>query len=257
MKSSRISIRSCAIIFFSLLINSAFIFSSVYYYRRLLSLSLDPLAIDSHIPREHTIAGTSSSPRILFVGDSRASAWPPPSGPLPYLLTNIAVKGHTTSQSLLRFKLISPTLTPHDIVVIQSGINDLKSIPFFPDLTDQIVSNCISNITEIVRLSRLQGSKVVLTTIFPVGDIPLYRSPFWSKNVDRAIDRCNTGLRSLKSEDTYILETQTVLSGNHHHVYKSYQHDFLHINKEGYQALNNALTSLLHHVYNQLPSSLL
>jgi lysophospholipase L1-like esterase len=182
---------------------------------------------------------------ITFIGDSRARSWPTPSSLNSYSFLNLGVSGHTTSQVLLLFRHLLQSPFKPNIVVIQAGINDLKTLPLFPTRRQNIVDLCQTNIHNLVSLSRKSGARVVVTTIMPVGYIPLLRRPLWSQDIDSAIDDCNQSIRSLKSDNVYIFETSSVLSGPNGRVFPNYQLNSLHINDLGYRALNNELIPML------------
>ena len=143
-----------------------------------------------------------------------------------------------------RFRAHVAPLKP-DIIIIQVGVNDLKTIPLFPDKKDSIIENCKNNIQQIVEKSQQLEDKVILTTIFPVGTVPLERQPFWSDEVEVAMNEVNTYLKSLAAENVMILETAPILTHNENIVLPDYQVDELHLNQQGYAALNQALTQLL------------
>ena len=65
------------------------------------------------------------------------------------------------------------------------------TIPLFAERKEAIVANCQANIGQIVDLATGLDATVILTTVFPVGKVPLARRPFWSKNVPLAVDEVN------------------------------------------------------------------
>jgi lysophospholipase L1-like esterase len=131
-----------------------------------------------------------------------------------------------------------------DIIVVQVGINDLKTIPLFPEQKAAIISNCKANIQQIVERSVKSGATVILTTIFPIGPVPLIRQPFWSPDVAQAVSEVNTYLYSLEAENVLILDAYSLLAENGQ-VRSDYVRDTLHINVKGYEALNQELTKVL------------
>jgi lysophospholipase L1-like esterase len=221
--------------------------SALHYYRLLGKAKLDPLGLHSLKSIGNKTDRGNSLFTIAFLGDSRALSWPKPkpSTSLPLTFINLGVSGQTTSQTLHRFQYLKTTMDVPDIVVIQAGINDLKTIPLFPEQKQQIVSNCQANLTNLVSLIVNSGSQVVISTIFPVGTISPVRSLFWSQDVDDAIEQCNSSIRSLSSSRVHVLESSDILAGRNRRVLQQYQKNFLHINSSGYSQLNLSLGSLL------------
>jgi lysophospholipase L1-like esterase len=227
-------------------LGNIFLFSSaLHYYRLLGKAKLDPLGLNSLNPIVNKTHRDNSLSTVAFLGDSRALSWPIPSTSLPITFINLGVSGQTTSQTLLRFQYLKTNMVVPDLVIIQAGINDLKTIPLFPAQQQQIISNCQKNLTDLVSLVVNSGSQVIISTIFPVGTISPVRSLFWSQDVDDAIDKCNSSIRSLSSSRVHVLESSDILAGRNRRVLQQYQKNFLHINSSGYSQLNISLGSLL------------
>ena len=185
-------------------------------------------------------------PLVVFYGDSRAAQWPAPILPTTPTL-NFADRGignQTTEQVLGRFDKHLRPLQP-DIVVLQVGINDLKSIPVLPGQRDKIVAQCKANLRELVQRSRTLGARVILTTIIPPAAVPLERRLIWSADVSVAINEVNAFVRSLAGEGIVILDTGAALADERGITRSEFSQIFLHLNAQGYAALNEALVKLL------------
>jgi hypothetical protein len=118
-------------------------------------------------------------------------------------------------------------------------------LPLFPEQRAPIVQNTKDNIMKLVQLSLDAGAKrVVVTTIFPLGEIPWERRLVWSDDVAVAIDEVNSFLASLASDHVEIMNTSAIIS-QHETVLPVYRRDFLHLNPAGYAALNQELKQLL------------
>jgi|694.fasta_scaffold14211_13 lysophospholipase L1-like esterase len=232
------------VFFISFFFNLVLFRSAFYYYRLLLRLSLDPIGLKAQ-PSLRSQTPIGSKPRLFFLGDSRSKSWPPPRFPHDYVFVNLGVSGQTTSQVLARYRHSPIPVSKQDTFVIQAGINDLKAIPIFPLLRNQIVTSCINNISELTSFIQQQGADVVLTTIFPPGHIPLLRRPFWSSDVDKAISDCNLGIKRLASRRVHILDASAILADRYGRTRSDYQLDFLHLNARGYHALNSSLKTIL------------
>jgi lysophospholipase L1-like esterase len=179
-----------------------------------------------------------------MLGDSRASAWPHPPGFDSAEFINRGISGQTTVQVLGRFQQHVADLEP-DVVLIQAGINDLKTIPLFPHRKADIIAQCEANIRELTSRSLDAGAKVVVTTIIPAGRVPLLRIPFWSSEVDQAVESCNTSIKTMASDRVKVFDASAIVTGRNGRVRPEYQRNFLHLNRAGYQALNRELASAL------------
>jgi len=189
-------------------------------------------------------AEESNQPVIVFYGDSRAAAWP-----VPEQIRNVTVINHgigyqTTAKVLGRFRQHVAPLKPK-VIVIQVGTNDLRTIPLFPDQKEMIIGNCKANIKQIVNLSLETGARVVLTTIFPPGTLPIVNRPFASDDLAAAIKDVNAYIETLESNRVTVFDTSRVLANSQGTVNPKYSRDFLHLNKEGYAVLNQAMADIL------------
>jgi lysophospholipase L1-like esterase len=228
------------IVLLSMTLNYALYKQGELYYLQLNAMRLDPLGLNAFqdpAPVEHGM------PVVVFLGDSRAASWPAPTqGKYTYI--NRGIGAQTSSQVLARLDEHVKLLHP-EIVIVQVGINDLKTIPLFPSDRKMIVENCMSNIHQMVDELAGPGATVILTTIFPVGRVSLERSMYWSDDVARSIIEVNTFIRSLASPKVIIFDAYTLLVDGEGNIRQPYSHDLLHLTGEGYLRLNEQLAPLL------------
>jgi lysophospholipase L1-like esterase len=177
-------------------------------------------------------------------GDSRAQDWPTGDVMSGYRIVNRGIGAQTTAQVLGRFEAHIVKEQP-SVVVVQVGINDLKAIPLFPNEESWIVANCKANIEEIVAKSRAIGAQVVLSTVFPVGRVPIERLPVWSDRVPASILEVNEFIASLAGPDVVVLDSWSVLANEQGQMRPEYSLDTLHVNAAGYEALNTELEGIL------------
>jgi lysophospholipase L1-like esterase len=214
------------------------------YYSELNQTRLDPLGL-SHYPVNiqqvpHLVDRRF---RVVFLGDSRAAGWTSPQlGENQFI--NRGISSQTSIQTLQRFSAHVRPLKPH-VVVIQVGVNDLKTIALFPESRQEIVRNCRSNIKRIVDESKNIGAVAIVTTIFPAGEIPLARKPFWSDEIDRAIKEMNAYIATLADEKTIVFDTFSILADSQGVMLSKYRFDELHLNEQGYTILNQELVRLI------------
>ena len=211
-----------------------------HYYLQLNASHLDPLGLSAFAD----IPVNAQPPVIVFFGDSRAAQWTAPSQIKNVTFINRGIGNQTTAQILGRFEAHVKPLHPQ-IIVLQAGINDLKTIPLFPDQKEAIIDNCKANLQQIVDLSRATGARVIITTIFPLGKLPIERRLFWSDDVEIAINDVNAFIETLANDKVTIFETDKVLANSDGMIYPQYSQDFLHLNPTGYAALNEAIYELL------------
>lgn len=214
------------------------------YYLQLHETRLDPLGLDYGAP-DPDATGPAGPERttVVFFGDSRAAEWPAPDLG-QYRFVNRGVGSQTSAQVVRRFDAHVRPLQPR-LVILQVGINDLKTIPLFPERKVSIVARCQENIRQIVSQSTDLGATVILTTIFPVGRVPVERRPFWSDEVAAAVDEVNAYIRSLAGEQVVVLDAFAILADERGVARPEYSRDLLHLNEAGYEALNEALARSL------------
>lgn len=210
------------------------------YYRTLSRLRLDPLGLNA-LP---VVEANAAKRKIVFFGDSRAAGWPAPSGDGKEQFINRGIGGQTTAQIMGRFQAHITPLMPN-VVILQMGINDLKTIPLFPGDKQKIIESCIQHLDEAVAAARKLGAAVIVSTIFPVGEVPLERRFFWSPAVGEGIFAVNAHIKRLNQEGVVIFDAAAILADGDGMLKKEYRQDFLHVNSAGYAALNHALASVL------------
>lgn len=180
----------------------------------------------------------------MFFGDSRALSWASPDM-RGFEFINRGIGNQTSEQIRLRWEQHVAPLRP-DSVVLQLCVNDLKTIPLFPERRDAIVKQCQSNLKAIVEMARQAGSKVVLTTVFPLGEVPLERKLFWSDDVAVAISEVNEFIYTLEGEGVLVADAYELLREEaSEKVRPEYSRDLLHLNAEGYEMLNQNLPNWL------------
>jgi len=229
----------CTAVFALILFNYA-----KHYYHDLNRLKLDPLEL-----HKVDISNPPSDLAVVYYGDSRALQWTEPTW-LKGRTLNIGIGSQTTEQVLARFDHHLAPLKPN-IVIVQAGVNDLKTIPLFPQDEANIIARCKSNLKLIVEQAQAQGAHVIVTTIFPLGKVPLQRKIFWSKQVDEAIINVNQYIHSLSSNNVTVFVSKDVLANKSGLVKSQLSHDLLHLNEQGYKALNNAMRRTVESILQQ------
>ncbi len=220
----------------------AFAFARVFYASEN-ALRLNPFGL-----LDYPTVSTRASPdlkRVVFFGDSRVEGWSPPNNLSGWEFLNRGIGGQTTAQVLGRFSAHVAPLQPQ-VIVLQVGVNDLRTIPIFPDKRAQIIANCVTNIQIIIKEAKDLGATVILTTIFPVGDPSLERSVFyWSDDIAVAVKEVNNLLRPLASDHVIVFDADPILLDAKDLPRADYMEDSLHLSAAGYAALNQRLAQIL------------
>ncbi len=212
------------------------------YFRAGESIRLDPAGLSVYATeRGRAPAGP---PLLVFFGDSRALMWAQPTEPTSFRMINRGIGFQTTAQMLLRLAADVTSLRPA-VVVVEGGVNDLKTIADFPDQRSRIIAECEANLSQIVERCRKSGATVVLVTVFGIGDVALWRRPFWSSQVAEAVREVNAFLPRLAGEGVRLFDANPVLADGRGQIQHAYQLDYLHLSPAGYAALNQRLSPLL------------
>ena len=111
------------------------------------------------------------------------------------------------------------------------------------------------SISRIVSRATENGSCVVLTTIFPLGRLPLARRLVWSNDIGTAIDEVNDHIGALADTDVHMFITSDILTGSEGAVLTKYSKDFLHLNQNGYDALNAELDADRRNIHEERPTN--
>lgn len=215
------------------------------YYFELNQTRLDPAGLN-YYPANLKKANNSNQVRVVFFGDSRAENWTEPSLS-GYEFVNRGISSQTSVQAIQRFSSHVSSLKPN-VVIIQIGINDLKTVALFPEQRASIVANCRANIKRIVEGSRKLGAIVIITTIFPPGDVPLARKPFWSDEIEQSVKEMNAYIATLGDDRTFVFDAFSLLVDRRGLMAQQYSLDELHLNEKGYGVLNAELVKLINQI---------
>ncbi|WP_435020392.1 SGNH/GDSL hydrolase family protein [Tundrisphaera sp. TA3] len=224
--------------------NVALAWAARAQYRKNLQVRLDPTSEIMFLPLNSALPPAPGGVhRVVFLGDSRTEMW----RDLPDLdgcqRVNRGRSNDTSAQLLLRVERDAIALKP-DLVFLEVGANDLKSIGLFPDDEASIRGRFRANVFAIIdRLARA-GIPVVVSTVFPFGDVSLLRRPIWSDRIVAARDEWNREIRALHRPGVTVFDADAVLSSDGR-MKPQYQLDELHLNDAAYRALNAALPAVI------------
>jgi lysophospholipase L1-like esterase len=170
--------------------------------------------------------------RVVFMGDSITDAWGRSRGVFfpgkPYI--NRGISGQTTPQMLIRFRPDVIDLKPK-VVVILAGTNDIAGNTG-PELLEEIEGNLQS----MAELAKVNGIKVVLSSVMPVCD---YIKPQTPKRPPEKILALNAWIKSYCTTNhlTY-LDYYPALIDDQKVFRKELTIDGLHPNDAGYAVMS-------------------
>lgn len=204
--------------------------------------SLDPIGpapgpvTDAEAPR----------PRVMLFGDSRIAGW----NPLPAVPGGSVIvrgrPGETTSYARLRLARDLAAVRP-DVVVLQTGVNDLKAIGVFPRRAREIADATEANLRAMLETIDDGTRRVVLMTILPPARRDLLHRILWSGDVEGAVRDVNERLRALGGDRLTLFDGAPVLAPGGA-VEPRYAADTLHLNAAGYAALDAAIEPVLEEI---------
>lgn len=221
----------------SLGLNGYLFLKAKQYYLELNGTRLDPLGLSYFPIKPENIANDNGEITAVFFGDSRAAQWPNPPGVEGVQFINRGIVSQTSVQVAGRFQQHVAPLQP-DLIILQMCINDLKTIPLFPQNEQVIIENCLANIDQVLAAAEQLGAKVILTTVFPVGDVPLERRIVWSEEIGEAVTAVNEQIYTKASENVLIFDAFSILVDERGVLKTNFSKDELHLNDEGYLQLN-------------------
>lgn len=248
MKSTKFSAKIALFLILGLLLlslglNGVLFFRAKQYYWDLNSTRLDPLGLRVY-PTNRGAIKEEGVLTAVFFGDSRAAQWLNPVGLDGYRFLNRGIGAQTSVQVAARFQQHIAPLKP-DIIIVQMCINDLKTIPLFPQKEEALIDNCLSNIDQVLAAAEQIGATVILTTVFPVGEVPLARQIVWSPKIGEAVTAVNEQIHTKASQNVLILDAYVLLADDRGLLKPEIAFDELHLNEAGYDALNEELVQFL------------
>jgi lysophospholipase L1-like esterase len=221
--------------------NALLVRAALTYFAGELAIRFDPAGLKMY--EADRARDPPPGPVLLYFGDSRARMWNEPDSLAGFHVVNRGIGNQTTAQILMRVDSDVVPVHP-SVVVLEAGVNDLKAIPQFPERRAEIVAECESNLERIVNACRRTGATVVVVSVFDIGDVALWRRPFWSDDVASAVRDVNAFLPRLAGPGIHFFDAAPVLGGPGR-VQHEYQLDYLHLAPAGYRALDGRLVPLL------------
>jgi len=171
----------------------------------------------------------ASEPRVVFLGDSITDGWRlEESFPgKPYV--NRGISGQTTPQMLVRFRQDVIALKPK-VVVILAGTNDIAGNTGPIELSD-----IEGNYQSLAELAKLDGIRVVYSSILPVHNYTPESQEFFAQRSPDKILKLNSWLKAYcAAQGLVYLDYFSALVDDQGRLKKELAADGLHPNKTGY-----------------------
>ena len=219
-----------------------------FYFRAKLTAAL-PVALDLYAEENIKIVKGDTTqirvkPRVVMIGDSRVRAMRLAELKKSWEVVNRGVNGETSAQMLMRFKYDALALKP-DVIVIQSGINDLVAGIASYELAPILTAKTVDNLKKMAMDGAAANAKVVILTVIPPAKPSLLRRFAWSENVRNEVASVNASLLEWKPPDGIkILDLREVFRSGLI-LPSEYASDTLHLNQNGYVILEEKIVSFL------------
>lgn len=243
---SKILLAALALALIGSLIGNWFLYNkAILFYTREAQVRLEPFSLRYAEQNESLREKAKTKTRIIIFGESRCGMWTPFHAENwgDVEIVNRGIGGETTPQILLRMKDDVISLDP-DVVILQMGDNDLKTMAMLPHRKQRIIEQTYENIATIAQSLSDLGIEVIITTIFPPAPIELLRTPLWSDEVNTSIDDMNQRLIAFEYPRVVTADCDPILRDGKY-IKPAYSIDTLHLNGEGYAALNEGLESIV------------
>lgn len=181
--------------------------------------------------------------RVILFGDSRIREWSGLHGDERYEFVNRGIGGETTAQMLGRLEADVIALQP-GFVVLQLGVNDLKQFGVLAS-PGKLGEQTRERIGQIARTLHAAGITTIVTTIFPVGEIPWKRRLVWSSETEEWIGRINAWLlEGGMGGGIHVWNCDAFLVRDGR-LDPAFARDELHLNAAGYRELSSRMLNFL------------
>jgi acetyl esterase/lipase/lysophospholipase L1-like esterase len=168
--------------------------------------------------------------RVVFMGNSITEGWSKSDKSFwegkPYI--NRGISGQTTPQMLLRFQQDVIDLKPK-VVVILAGINDIAG-----NTGPMTIEQTRDNLFAMAQLAKVNGIKVVLSSVLPAYDFP------WRPGMEPAekVTALNAMLKSYCEKNKIIyLDYHSAMKDDRNGLKKELGYDGVHPTLEGYKVM--------------------
>lgn len=215
-----------------------------HYFRDKLA-AVDPVAIDRYALDNASLEATpAGKPRMVLIGDSRIHAMKAAGFGEHFQVVNRGIPGETAAQMRLRFPDDVLALKP-DLVIVQSGINDLvagmASAALAPEISRRVVEHLKASSTKAAA----GGARVYLMTIFPPSDPEWVRRLVWSERIREEVRKVNEALLRWNAPPGVTVVDCSQWFGSATRMREDYVLNTLHLNESGYVRIESELARII------------
>jgi lysophospholipase L1-like esterase len=241
---SVIYISLLVVLLVSLILNGVLFYTAKHYYTRAKLAEVFP-SHENYYQQANATLPQKTQKRVVLFGNSRIQDWKK----LPQLdgfeFINRGIGGETTAQNQARFLKDVLALKP-DVVILQTGMNDLTVLGVQPQRYKEITRICQDNLKFFVESLLAQQVEVILLTIIPPAQPELARRLVWDEKISQSVEEINQYWLNLPTtERLHIIDSAKVLKDAQGRWHNDVNKDTLHLTPTGYNYLNQALTPIL------------
>lgn len=183
--------------------------------------------------------------RVVLIGDSRVARWPMDPMASSYDVINRGIGGETTAQLAERFHADALALAP-DVIVVESGINDLVAASFMGAESSAVVERAVEALHLIAGAASKQGIRVFIATIIPPAKPDFLRWPIWNETLRDLVAGANKRLANTEwPEWVSLIDLSAQVSADGRTLAEEFRADTLHLNEAGYRKLTGILAPYL------------
>lgn len=218
------------------------------YFKLKLAMT-EPVGLDAYAVENKTLLLADESrprtrPRVVLIGDSRVCPMKLPGLEDVCEIVNRGIPGETSAQLALRIEQDALAHNP-DVIVIQSGINDLVAGMGFRSQASSITRQVILHLQQMAHSASAAGSKVLLLTVLPPARPDPVRRLVWDENIRAEIMKVNDTLLEWQAPAGVKVQDAAKIFGSRVILPEDYRLNTLHINTAGYERLNEALSLMV------------
>ena len=219
-----------------------------FYFKWKLAMT-EPVGLNTYAAENESLllAGKSkpgNKPRVVLIGDSRVCPMLLPGLEDVCEVVNRGIPGETSAQLTLRIEQDAFALNP-DVIVIQSGINDLVAGMGCRSQASSITSQVILHLQQMARQASAAGSKVVLLTVLPPARPEPLRRLIWNERIRGELTKVNDALLEWPAPAGVKVADTATIFGSRTMLPEKYSLNTLHLNTAGYECLNQALSLIV------------
>lgn len=219
-----------------------------FYFKLKLSMA-EPVGLNVYAAENKSLLLADESrprtkPRVVLIGDSRVCPMKLPGLEDVCEIVNRGISGETSAQLALRIEQDALALNP-DVIVIQSGINDLVAGMGCRSQASSITRQMILHLQQMACSASAAGSRVVLLTVFPPARPDPMRRLVWDESIRAEIMKVNNTLLEWQAPTGVKVGDAARIFGSRTILPEDYSLNTLHLNTAGYERLNEALSLMV------------